>query len=75
MNEAIKFIINVLVVTLYIVGVWIIGSRIGVDLLVVLWNAGMQFEAIVTGLIVWEWLISSGLRVVNTLFKLLKEVK
>lgn len=75
MNEAIKFIINVLVVTLYIVGVYIIGSRVGVDLIQVLWNAGMQWEAVVTGFIVWEWLISSGLRVVNTLFKLLKEVK
>lgn len=75
MNEAIKFIINVLVVTLYIVGVYIIGSRVGVDLIQVLWNAGMQWEAVVTGLIVWEWLISSGLRVVNTLFKVLKEVK
>lgn len=75
MNEAIKFIINVLVVTLYIVGVYIIGSRVGVDLIQVLWNAGMQWEAVVTGFIVWEWLISSGLRVVNTLFKVLKEVK
>lgn len=75
MNETIKFIINVLVVTLYIVGVYIIGSRVGVDLIQVLWNAGMQLEAIVTGFIVWEWLISSGLRVVNTLFKVLKEVK
>lgn len=75
MNEAIKFIINVLVVTLYIVGVYIIGSRVGVDLIKVLWNAGMQWEAAVTGFIVWQWLISSGLRVVNTLFKVLKEVK
>lgn len=75
MNEAIKFIINVIVVTLYIVGVYIIGSRVGVDLIQVLWNAGMQWEAVVTGFIVWEWLISSGLRVVNTLFKVLKEVK
>lgn len=75
MNEAIKFIINVLVVTLYIVGVYIIGSRVGVDLIQLLWNAGMQWEAVVTGFIVWEWLISSGLRVVNTLFKVLKEVK
>lgn len=75
MNEAITFIINVLVVTLYIVGVYIIGSRVGVDLIQVLWNAGMQWEAVVTGFIVWEWLISSGLRVVNTLFKVLKEVK
>ena len=75
MNEAIKFIINVLVVTLYIVGVYIIGSRVGVDLIQALWNAGMQWEAVVTGFIVWEWLISSGLRVVNTLFKVLKEVK
>lgn len=75
MNEAIKFIINVLLLTLYIVGVYIIGSRVGVDLIQVLWNAGMQWEAVVTGFIVWEWLISSGLRVVNTLFKVLKEVK
>lgn len=75
MNEAIKFIISVLVVTLYIVGIYIIGSRVGVDLIQVLWNAGMQWEAVVTGFIVWEWLISSGLRVVNTLFKVLKEVK
>lgn len=75
MNETIKFIINVLVVTLYIVGVYIIGSRVGVDLIQVLWNAGMQWEAVVTSFIVWEWLISSGLRVVNTLFKVLKEVK
>lgn len=75
MNEAIKFIINVLVVTLYIVGVYIIGSRVAVDLIQALWNTGMQWEAVVTGFIVWEWLISSGLRVVNTLFKLLKEVK
>lgn len=75
MNKPIKFIINVLVVTLYIVGVYIIGSRVGVDLIQVLWNAGMQWEAFVTGFIVWEWLISSGLRVVNTLFKVLKEVK
>lgn len=75
MNEAIKFIINVLVVTLYIVGVYIIGSRVGVDLIKVLWNEGMQWEAAITGFIVWEWLISSGLRVVNTLFKVLKEVK
>ena len=75
MNEGIKFIINVLVVTLYIVGVYIIGSRVGVDLIQVLWNAGMQWEAVVTGFIVWEWLISSWLRVVNTLFKVLKEVK
>lgn len=75
MNKPIKFIINVLVVTLYIVGVYIIGSRVGVDLIQVLWNAGMQWEAVVTGFIVWEWLISSGLRVVNTLFKVLKEVK
>lgn len=75
MNEPIKFIINVLVVTLYIVGVYIIGSRVGVDLIQLLWNAGMQWEAVVTGFIVWEWLISSGLRIVNTLFKVLKEVK
>lgn len=75
MKEAIKFIINVLLLTLYIVGVYIIGSRVGVDLIQVLWNAGMQWEAVVTGFIVWEWLISSGLRVVNTLFKVLKEVK
>ena len=75
MNEAIKFIINVLVVTLYIVGVYIIGSRVGVDLIKVLWNEGMQWEAVVTGFIVWEWLISSSLRFVNTLFKVLKEVK
>lgn len=75
MKETTKFIINVLLVTLYIVGVYIIGSRVGVDLIQVLWNAGMQWEAVVTGFIVWQWLISSGLRVVNTLFKVLKEVK
>lgn len=75
MNEAIKFIINVLVVTLYIVGVYIIGSRVGVDLIKVLWNAGMQWEAAVTGFIVWEWLIGSVLKLTRGIIKALKEVK
>lgn len=75
MNEAIKFIINVLVVTLYIVGVYIIGSRVGVDLIKVLWNAGMQWEAAVTGFIVWDYLIGSALKLTREIIKVLKEVK
>lgn len=74
MKEVIKLIINVLLLTLYIVGLWVIGSRVGVDLLVVLWNAGMQWEAIVTGVIVWEWLIGAVLKFVNAILKAIKEV-
>lgn len=74
MKEVIKLIINVLLLTLYIVGLWVIGSRVGVDLLVVLWNAGMQWEAIVTGVIVWDWLIGAVLKFVNAILKAIKEV-
>ena len=75
MKEAIKFIINVLLLTLYIVGVYIIGSRVGVDLIQVLWNAGMQWEAAVTGFIVWDCLIGSVLKLTCEIIKVLKEVK
>lgn len=69
MKEVIKFIINVLLLGLYIVGLWVIGSRIGVDLLVVLWNAGMQWEAIVAGVIIWDWLIGAILKITLGIIK------
>lgn len=74
MKDVIKFIINLLLLALYIVGLYVIGSRVGVHLLVVLWNAGMQWEAFVVGFIVWEWLIVAGLRFVNAILKTIKEV-
>lgn len=64
MKEVIKFIIKALSLGLYIVGLWVIGSRVGVDLLVVLWNAGMQWEACVVGFIVWYWLITGVLNLI-----------
>lgn len=74
MKEVIKFIINALLLVLYIVGLWVIGSRVGVDLLVVLWNAGMQWEACVAGFIVWEWLIVAVLKLTHAILKAIKEV-
>lgn len=74
MKDVIKFIINVLLLVLYIVGLYVIGSRIGVDLLQVLWNAGMQWEAIITGVIVWEWLIVAVLKLTHAILKAIKEV-
>lgn len=74
MKDIIKFSIYVLLLALYIVGLWNIGSRVGVDLLVVLWNAGMQWEAIVTGVIVWDLLIGAVLRLTQTTLKAIKEV-
>lgn len=73
MKEVIKFIINVLLLGLYIVGLWVIGSRIGVDLLVVLWNAGMQWEACVVGFIVWEWLIVTVLKLTHAILKAIEK--
>lgn len=74
MKEFIKFIINVLLLVLYIVGLYVIGSRVGVDLLVVLWNAGMQWEACVVGFIVWDWLITAVLNLILAIIKAIKEV-
>lgn len=74
MKEAIKLIINVLLYVLSIVGLYVIGLRVGVDLLVVLWNAGMQWEACVVGFIVWDWLITEGLKLILALLKTIKEV-
>lgn len=73
MKEVIKFIINVLLLGLYIVGLWVIGSRIGVDLLVVLWNAGMQWEAIVAGVIIWDWLIGAILKITLGIIKAIEK--
>lgn len=75
MKEVIKALINVSLLTLYIVGLYVIGSRVGVDLLVVLWNAGMQWEAIITGVIVWDWLIGAVLKLTLGILKAVKEVK
>lgn len=74
MKEVIKLIITTLLLVLYVLGLWVIGSRVGVDLLVVLWNAGMQWEAIVVGLIVWDWLIVAVLKLTLGILKVLKEV-
>lgn len=74
MKEVIKFIINVLLFALYSVGLYVIGSRVGVDLLVVLWNAGMQWEACVVGFIVWDWLITAVLNLILAILKAIKEV-
>lgn len=73
MKEFIKFIVNVLLLTLYILGLWVIGSRVGVDLLVVLWNAGMQWEAIIVGFIVWEWLIVAVLKLTLAILKAIQK--
>lgn len=73
MKEVIKFIINVLLLGLYIVGLWVIGSRVGVDLLVVLWNAGMQWEAIVAGVIIWDWLITAVLKITLGIIKAIEK--
>ena len=74
MKEIIKFIVNLLLLVLYIVGLYVIGSRVGVDLLVVLWNAGMQWEACVVGFIVWDWLITAVLNLTLGILKTIKEV-
>lgn len=74
MKEVIKLIINLLLLTLYVVGLYVIGSRVGVDLLVVLWNAGMQWEACVVGFIVWDWLITAVLKLILAILKAIKEV-
>lgn len=74
MKEVIKLIINLLLLALYVVGLYVIGSRVGVDLLVVLWNAGMQWEACVVGFIVWDWLITAVLNLILAILKAIKEV-
>lgn len=67
MKEVIKLIINVLLLVLYVLGLWTIGSRVGVDLLVVLWSSGMYLEAVVVGFIVWEWLIVAVLKLTHAI--------
>lgn len=74
MKDIMKVITYVLLLALYILGLWVIGSRVGVDLLVVLWNAGMQWEAIVVGFIVWDWVIGAVLKLTLGILKVLKEV-
>lgn len=74
MKEVIKLIINLLLLAISVVGLYVIGSRVGVDLLVVLWNAGMQWEACVVGFIVWDWLITAVLNLILGILKTIKEV-
>lgn len=74
MKEFIKAICGVSLLVLYVVGLWVIGSRVGVELLVVLWNAGMQWEACVVGFIVWDWLITAVLNLILAILKTIKEV-
>lgn len=73
MKEFIKAICGVSLLVLYLVGLWIIGSRVGVDLLVVLWNAGMQWEAIVAGVIIWDWLIGAILKITLGIIKAIEK--
>lgn len=74
MKEFIKAFCGVSLLVLYVVGLWVIGSRVGVELLVVLWNAGMQWEACVVGFIVWDWLITAVLNLILAILKTIKEV-
>lgn len=73
MKEFIKAICGGSLLVLYLVGLWIIGSRVGVDLLVLLWNAGMQWEAIVAGVIIWDWLITAVLKITLGIIKAIEK--
>lgn len=41
---------------------WVIATDIGIDLVRVLWNSDMKFEAVLTGLLAWDCVVSFFLK-------------
>jgi hypothetical protein len=62
---------KVVFIAIDLTAMWLVGTRMGIDLVALLWRADMTFESIMTGFFAWTYVINVGLSVLKDITELM----
>lgn len=60
-----KVLGNVVYVVISLWAMWIVGTRMGIELVGLLWRVDMIFEAVMTAFFSWVYVLSAGLGLIT----------